>query len=130
VSNQVTLGRSEQDIVEEFTRSIVPQFIDYERAARAELRKRDPSSIDDRVFRALGILRSCRLLSLDEAIKFLARVRLGVTLGRIPDVPLSLVDALLVEVQPAHLARATGGPLGNGRDDRTARADFVRAALR
>jgi protein arginine kinase len=129
VSNQVTLGRSEQDIVDEFTRSIVPQFIDYERAARDELCARDAASIDDRVFRALGILRSCRLLSLDEAIKFLARVRLGVTLGRITDVSLSLIDRMLVEVQPAHLARATGCPLGNGRDDRAARADFVRRTL-
>ena len=100
-----------------------------ERAARDELCARDAASIDDRVFRALGILRSCRLLSLDEAIKFLARVRLGITLGRITDVSLSLIDRMLVEVQPAHLARATGCPLGNGRDDRAARADFVRRTL-
>ena len=57
-------------------------------------------------------------------------MRLGVALGRISDIPLGLVNRLLLEVQPAHLARARGGELGNGRDDRAARADLIRAALR
>jgi protein arginine kinase len=130
VSNQTTLGRTENDLAEEFAGAIVPQFVAYERAARRALCDRDPASVDDRVFRALGILRSCRLLAHDEAIKFLSRVRLGVTLGRIADVSIDLVDRLLLEVQPAHLSRATGCELGNGRDDRGPRADLVRSALR
>jgi len=130
VSNQKTLGRSERDIVEEFAGSIVPQFVEYERAARRVLLERDAPALDDRVHRALGILRSCRLLSLDEAIKVLARVRLGVALGRIDGIPLALVNRLLLEVQPAHLARATGGSVGNGRDDRAQRAELVRGSLR
>jgi protein arginine kinase len=130
ISNQNTLGRSEQDLVEEFTTVIVPQFVEYERSARRALLERDSGSVDDRVFRALGILRSCRLLALEESIKFLSRVRLGVAMGRITDVPLALVNRLLLEVQPAHLSRATGCELGNGRDDRAARANVVRAALR
>lgn len=130
ISNQNTLGRSEQDLVEEFTTVIVPQFVEYERSARRALLERDAGSVDDRVFRALGILRSCRLLALEESIKFLSRVRLGVAMGRINDVPLALVNRLLLEVQPAHLSRATGCELGNGRDDRAARANVVRAALR
>ncbi len=130
VSNQTTLGRSEQDLVDEFTEHIVPRFVEYERAARRVLCERDVASLDDKVFRALGILRSCRLMALDESIKFLSRVRLGVALGRIQEVSLSLVDRLLVEVQPAHLARSSGGELGNGRDDRTARAEAIRRALR
>jgi protein arginine kinase len=108
----------------------VPQFVEYERAARRVLLERDAPALDDRVHRALGILRSCRLLSLDEAIKFLARVRLGVALGRIDGIPLALVNRLLLEVQPAHLARATGGSVGNGRDDRAQRAELVRGSLR
>lgn len=130
ISNQTTLGRSEHDIVEQFAGSILPQFVEYERAARRAIMERDLAALDDRVFRALGVLRSCRLLALDEAIKFLARVRLGVALGRITDVPLSLVNRLLLEVQPAHLARASNGELGNGRDDRAARARLVREAVR
>lgn len=130
ISNQTTLGRSEDDLVEEFAGSIVPQFIEYERTARRALVARDLPALDDRIHRALGILRSCRLLALDESIKFLSRVRLGVALGRITDVPMSLVNRLLLEVQPAHLARAAGAELGNGRDDRAARAEIVRAALR
>ena len=109
---------------------IVPRFVEYERAARRALVSRDLPSLDDRVHRAVGILRSCRLLALDESIKFLSRVRLGIALGRITDIERPLVDRLLLEVQPAHLARATGGEVGHGRDDRAARADLVRGALR
>lgn len=130
VSNQTTLGRSERDIVEEFAGGIVPRFVEYERGARRVLLERDPSSLDDRVHRALGILRSCRLLSLDESVKYLSRVRLGVTLGRIGDVRLELVNRLLLEVQPAHLARATGYELGNARAERAARAELARTSLR
>ena len=130
VSNQTTLGRSEHDIVEEFAGGIVPRFVEYERGARRVLLERDPASLDDRVHRALGILRACRLLSLDESIKYLSRVRLGVALGRIGGVPLELVNRLLLEVQPAHLVRATGCELGNGRDDRGARAELVRMSLK
>lgn len=145
VSNQTTLGRSEIDLVEEFTLSIVPQFVAYERTARQTLVERDPASLDDRVFRALGILRSCRLLALEESLKFLSRIRLGVALGRVSDVTLAQVDRLLVEVQPAHLARSMGHELntaqdeelakdaiphtGKNRDDRAARATMVRASL-
>ncbi|MFM1804315.1 MAG: hypothetical protein RL136_1194 [Planctomycetota bacterium] len=130
ISNQKTLGRTEADIVEEFAGGIVPQFVEYERAARRSLLERDPHVLDDRVHRALGLLRSCRLLSLEEAVKFLSRVRLGVALGRIDGIPLALVNQLLLEVQPAHLARATGTPLSSSRDDRIARAQLVRGSLR
>ena len=108
----------------------MPRIVEWERGARRVLLERDPSSIDDRVHRALGVLRSCRLLSLEEALRYLSRVRLGVALDRITGVSLELVDRLLLEVQPAHLVRATGCELGNGRDDRSARAELVRASLR
>jgi len=130
VSNQTTLGRSERDIVEEFADGIVPRFVEWERGARRVLLERDPATLDDRVHRALGILRSCRLLSLEEAVKFISRVRLGVALGRVQGITLEHVDRALIEVQPAHLVRATGCELGNGRDDRAARADLVRALMR
>ena len=107
-----------------------PQFVEYERAARRALIERDPTALDDRVHRALGVLRACRQLSLEESIKFLARVRLGVALGRIEGVSLGLINQLLLQVQPAHLSRATGCALGTGRDDRGPRADFVRSSLR
>ena len=127
VSNQVTLGRSEIDIVAEFNGVIVPRFIAYERAARTALLERDAEALDDRIYRALGILRTCRLLTLDEAIKFLSRLRLGAATGRLTEVPLALIDRLLLEVQPAHLSRTTGCELGA---DRAARAAFVRRSLR
>ncbi|MEY3022231.1 MAG: hypothetical protein RIS86_1429 [Planctomycetota bacterium] len=129
VSNQNTLGRSEQDLVDEFTETVVPRFVAYERAARRTLLERDAPALDDRVHRALGVLRNCRLLSRDEAIKLLSRVRLGVSMERIAGIPMALVNRLLLEVQPAHLSRSTGAPLRDA-DDRAMRAELVRGTLR
>ncbi|MBI1304227.1 MAG: ATP--guanido phosphotransferase [Phycisphaera sp.] len=136
ISNQTTLGRTEEDLVEEFAETIVPRFVEYERAARRALLERDRLAVDDRAHRSLGLLRSARLLSLDECIKHLSRVRLGVALGRIEHVELAHVDRLLLEAQPAHLAHATGLSLGiaglgsAGADDRAARATAIRGAWR
>ncbi|RPI58933.1 MAG: ATP--guanido phosphotransferase, partial [Planctomycetaceae bacterium] len=56
VSNQTTLGRSEQQIVEEFRDVTIPHFIEYERRARQALLRRRTAAVDDKVFRALALL--------------------------------------------------------------------------
>lgn len=104
VSNQVTLGRTEEELLEEFSQQVIPGLIDYERAARDVLMRRNPVLLEDRIHRAESILRSARLLKLDEAMKMLSRIRLGAALGRL-DVPLSTIDDLFVQVQPGHLGQ-------------------------
>ncbi len=129
ISNQVTLGRSEDDLLEEFAGVIVPQIVEYERQARLRIIETDTAAASDRAHRAVGILRSARLLSLEEAFKYLSRVRLGIALGVVEKIPLSTVNRLLFEVQPAHLARIlTLSPTARG-DDRAARATHVRSTL-
>lgn len=128
VSNQITLGRSEQDIHEMFARIVVPQLVDYERSARAVLLRGNASLVDDRVHRALGILRSARLLTADEAMKFLSRVRLGVCLGRLPEIDLQTVNRLFLQIQPAHLRVTTSAPEGDP-ELKELRATVVRRTL-
>lgn len=128
VSNQITLGRSEQDIHEMFARLVVPQLIDYERAARSVLLQQNPNLVDDRVHRALGVLRSSRLLSLEETMKLLSRVRLGVCLGRITDVDLPTVNRLFLQIQPAHLRVMTQTSEVDG-DLKETRSLWVRRSL-
>jgi protein arginine kinase len=128
VSNQVTLGRSEEELLEEFRGQVAPQLIEYERAARKVLMDSKPLVLDDRIHRSLGVLRTARLLSADETMKLLSRVRLGACLGRLEGVEPSAIDRLSLQIQPAHLKRMAGQDLA-GDDEREARATLVRRAL-
>ncbi|MSR41572.1 MAG: ATP--guanido phosphotransferase [Phycisphaerales bacterium] len=129
VSNQVTLGRSEEDLLEEFAGAIVPRLVEYERHARQRMLETDAPAATDRAHRALGILRAARLLSLEEAFKYLSRVRLGIAIGIIDKIQIGTVNRLLLEVQPAHLTRILTLPPSLAADDRAARATHVRTVL-
>jgi protein arginine kinase len=130
ISNQVTLGRSEESILEEFRDRILPQIIAYEHEARRVLAERNPALLDDRVNRALAVLRSARLIGVEEAMKLLSRVRLGVYAGRIDprEVPPASIDRLFLQVQPGHLQLNAGAELSPDQL-REARAALVRQAL-
>ena len=128
VSNQTTLGRSEEAIVEDFRDHIVPQIIDYERQARQGLLLTRRAAIDDKAFRALGILRSARLISSEETLSLLSHVRLGVNLQRIPGLELAVINELFLLTQPAHLQRIHGREMTP--DERSeVRAEFIRRRL-
>lgn len=105
VSNQTTLGKSEDQIIDEFLNHLVPQFIDYERRARASLVKRRSLAIDDKVFRAMALLRSARLISSEETMYLLSLVRMGVNMGRLADISLKTINELFLLTQPAHLQK-------------------------
>ncbi len=127
ISNARTLGQTEPEIVE-IVATAARQLIDYERKARAWLMRNLRLETEDKVFRSLGLLRSARLLTSDEAINLLATVRLGICLGIINELDLGLVTRLLVLVRPANLQQHLGQTLdSNGRDER--RATFLRELL-
>lgn len=128
ISNQVTLGRSEEDIVREFVDVIVPQIIKYERHARQMLAKSQATRLDDVVHRALATLRAARLLGAEEAMKLLSRVRLGACAGRLPNIDLDTINELFLQIQPAHLRLHTAAEL-EGEALREARANMVRKRL-
>jgi protein arginine kinase len=122
ISNQITLGRSELEILEDLRR-MVPHILKYERDVRTHLLRDQRSSIEDRIWRAIGLLRSARSITTDEAIGHLSAVRLGVHLGLLPDLDAGAVNRLLVLTQPGHLqARA-------GKELEAAERDVQRAAL-
>jgi protein arginine kinase len=128
ISNQVTLGQTEEELLSEFQDQIVPQLIEYERASRNVLRERRERLLDDRIFRALGLLQNVRLLGLDEAMKLLSRVRLGVHMGRITAIEAPAIDQLLTQIQAAHVQETAGEQLA-AEELKEARADLVRKAL-
>jgi protein arginine kinase len=127
LSNQTTLGKSEGDLLDHLGK-IVRQVIGYEAQAREVLVRDAPGVLEDKVWRAYGLLRYARSLAFDEAMNLLSGVRLGVGLGLIPDLSLYTLNKLLVFTQPAHLSAMAGVVLA---DDEVAvrRADYVRRTL-
>ncbi|MEJ5260158.1 MAG: protein arginine kinase [Anaerohalosphaeraceae bacterium] len=128
LSNQVTLGVTEQEIVQNFSRNIVPKIVEYEQVARQRLFEDNPEAVEDKIHRSLAILRSARLISSQEALILLSHVRLGIHTGRIPDIPISKINELFLHIQPAHLQMQAGRTLSPDHRD-ILRAQIIRTAL-
>ncbi len=128
LSNQTTLGKSEEALLAEMQDEIVPRVVEYERRARKMLMDRRRTILEDKVHRALGVLRGARLMTVDEAMTLLSQVRLGVVLGLVEDLPQQTVNHLLLLVQPAHLQRVSGKEMPQGAR-RIARAELIRRTL-
>src|SRR5919201_2943394 len=100
ISNQVTLGRSEIDLVKQVG-EVIPVIIDYERQARAFLVKESRKDLHDRVSRAYGILCTAQTISSEETLHLLSSVRMGVYLGLIQDLEIPTINKLFIHTQPA-----------------------------
>ena len=128
VSNQVTLGHSEEEIIDRFANQIIPQIVEYEKAARDALCTQRAAQLDDKVWRAFGILGNARAMASDETLFFLSHVRMGVSMGRLNEVDIGTVNELFLKIQPAHLQKMRGGQL-SGEERSIARADYLRKRL-
>ena len=128
LSNQVTLGQSETQIVETFSTVIVPKIIAYEAEARQAMLEKRPHALDDKIQRALGVLKSAHLISSQEALFLLSNVRLGVNLGRVKGINIATVNELFMLTQPAHLQLRAGKILNADQRD-TLRAEIIRSKL-
>ncbi len=125
ISNQTTLGKTEQVLLQEMESEIVPKVIDYERHARRVLVEKRRATTIDRVYRSLGILKYARLIATDEAMEHLSLVRMGVVLGLLQGVDVRAVNMLFLMVQQAHLQQHSGRELTQ-HERRTARANLLR----
>ncbi len=128
LSNQVTLGVSEEQIVEEFSDSIVPKITQFEAMARQTLLTQQADALDDKIQRALGVLRSARLISSQEALFLLSHVRMGINLGRVNGISLDAVNELFMLTQPAQLQLNSGRTLDPDHRD-AMRAKIIRSRL-
>ncbi|WP_409273014.1 protein arginine kinase [Neobacillus sp. SCS-31] len=128
ISNQITLGKSEEDIVEDLN-SVVSQLIAQERSAREALEKTSRIQLEDRVFRSFGILSNSRIIETKEAARCLSDVRLGIDMGYIKNISRSILNELMILTQPGFLQQYAGGPLRpDERDIR--RAGLIRERLK
>ena len=122
VSNQLTLGMSEERIVADLE-EIVREVAGHEQNARERLKRERGLFMEDLTARAAGILASARLMTTQEALERLSELRLGIALGLAKKTSMATVDRLLLDVQPAHLQTAAGRCMdGDERDlERAAR---------
>jgi len=126
ISNQVTLGISEQNAIDNLM-SIVNQVIRQEENLRKNAYERDTVSTDDQIYRAMGLLSNARLLSTDELLRLLSLIRLGTSLGIIKT-DISVLNTLLFETGAYCISARQGGTPDSRKRDQL-RAEFVREKL-
>ncbi|MCM8779325.1 MAG: protein arginine kinase [Candidatus Omnitrophica bacterium] len=127
ISNQVTLGQREEDIVDNLER-IIRQVVEYEQNARQMVMSQERERITDRIRRAYGILKNAYIISSNETIELLSQVRLGVDLGIIKDIDRRQLNELFIFIQPAHLQKLEGKKLTAQQRD-VKRAQLIRSKL-
>lgn len=128
VSNQITLGYSEKDLLTQVGDDVVPRIIEYERKARDFLVEQSQKDLHDDVSRALGILSTAKKISSEETMHYLSKVRMGVNLGLIDDVAVGTINKLFIHTQPAHLQKLHGRLLGSS-DRNVERATYLQRHL-
>lgn len=128
VSNQNTLGLSEADIISQITK-VTREIIDEEAKARARLNEEAADMIEDKIWRAYGILKHARVLTSEEVMNLLSAVRLGHAMKIIDFLDVSLINEILLLSQPAHLQKYYKTEMDNSRRD-FVRAQMVREKLR
>ena len=128
ISNQITLGRSEQELIAQIG-DVVPVLIDYERRAREFLVRESQKDLHDRVSRAYGILCTAQTISSEETMHLLSSVRMGINLGLIDDLEIPTVNKLFIHTQPAHLQKLRGIELDTA-DRNIERANYLQLHLR
>ena len=128
VSNQMTLGEVETDIVERLNKVLL-QIIEHEENSRAVLLEKKPKIVYNHIGRAYGILANAHSIASKETMNLLSLMRLGVDLGEFPATDRALIDELFVVTQPAHLQKQfTEKLVAEERD--LLRADMLRERLR
>jgi len=148
ISNQVTLGVSELEIVSRFENIIIPEVVEYENAARSQLLAKQSDVLDDKISRAMALLKSAHLISSQEALFLLSHLRLGINMHDrmgastpaikdlcTPGDPINrqnlsikTINRLFMLTLPAHLQLNHGKTLDPTHRD-VLRAQIIRSAL-
>ncbi len=127
ISNQISLGPSENEIIESIN-GLIRQIIEQEKQARDSLVTKNGALLEDRINRSLGILKSARIISSQETIELLSMVRLGCDTGMIKDIDRRAINELFITTQPAHLQKIENKKISSQERD-LRRAQLIRDKL-
>ncbi|AFQ42274.1 protein arginine kinase [Desulfosporosinus meridiei] len=126
ISNQITLGKSEEDILSHLD-AVTGQIVEHELQARDLLRRQTPMLLEDKVWRARGTLQNARLLSSEDAMHLLSHDRLGTDMGLLPKTK-DCFATLIVDTRPGCLQYILDRELDPGLRDQE-RARLVRERI-
>jgi protein arginine kinase len=127
ISNQTTLGRTEEEIIDSLVK-VSSQILENEKNAQEKIMRDAPDQIEDKVWRSYGILKNARVLTSNEVMNLLSALRLGLSLGLIDKIGYKEINELMIMTQPAHLQKIIGKAMDNTERD-MARANLVRERL-
>lgn len=122
ISNQITLGKSEEDIVADL-QSVIMKLVEQERVARQRLLERSEVQLENQIFRSYGILKYGRIIESQEAAGRISNVRLGIDLSIIKNVSQHVLTELMTLTQPGFLQHYANKILT------TSERDILRATL-
>lgn len=128
ISNQVTLGLSEEEILTNLT-GVINQIINQEKLTRDRILRKNKYELEDKIFRSAGILKSAIMITSKEALNLLSNVRLGAEMGIIKDVDKAILNKLLVDIQPATIQKSSKEMLTDKQRD-LKRAEIVKESLK
>ena len=129
ISNQVALGHSEEEIIENIN-GLIRQIIEQEKQAREAMVSKNRALLEDRVNRSFGILKSAYIITSDETIELLSMVRLGCDLGIVNKcMDRRIINELFLITQPAHLQKLENKKLTSQERD-VKRAELIRNKLK
>jgi len=127
ISNQVTLGQTEEDICT-YLQTVTEQIVEQESLLRERLKTDLKYQLEDKIGRAYGILCNARVIASDEALSLLSDVRLGVDLGTLTGISLLALNELMVAIRPAHLQKWGGREMDAIERD-IKRAEVIQAKM-
>lgn len=128
ISNQVSMGLREEDMIENLER-ITDQIVAREEATRKSIVLKNKQGIMDRASRAYGTLKSAHIITSNETVTLLSAIRLGVDLGIFKGLDRKAINELFILTQPAHLQKIEGKPLGSAERD-VKRAELIKSKLK
>ena len=127
ISNQITLGVTEEEIVRNLE-GVVSQLVNQELRARAMVEKQYRYELEDKIYRSLGILKNSRILPSKEALDLLSNVRLGLEMDIIDNIDEGFINNMLIDIGSASLQSIVNKEL-NPKERDIERAKLVRERL-
>ena len=125
VSNQITLGKSESEIIEQI-KAIGAQLIESEQSLLQSAFTKSQTDMEDVIYRAIGLLSHARKLTLNEAMESLSAIKVGLLSGVLKKgVFNSPVYAIMINIQPGTVQKMMGSHL-NDNDIEVYRAEYLR----
>ncbi len=126
ISNQVTLGLTEKEIIDK-VKNIVNQIAEHEKEARKKLLENNRSYIENKVWRSYGILKYARTIDSKEAKALISDVIMAKNMGIINDVKENLTE-LEILTEPASIEAESAKQLTPTERD-IKRAELIRSKL-